>query len=795
MRQGWVGAGLSGVLLLACALLGAMMTPAFALTAEFTADSTGDQPDAAVGSGGCQTTVGTCTLRAAIEESNASTGVNDTIKFSSAFKGQIGDTIELATPLPTITDRVRIEGFPTPQPCETDYFGLPGPCVGVDGPAGGTAFRVEAERVILIGFAISGAQTAIEAVGAPGLETWNDWFGIKLDGSTSPLETGISIDQESNGADIGGASSVARDIFAHNSKVAVDVDGADHVTIRGNGFGVLPDGNTLAANGKDIEITDSATGENRVAKGNWIGGRLTDEELASPTCDGQCNVIAGALESGIDLQGEGPSEQPASGLTRIFGNYIGLNAFGTAGIPNAVDGILVGSADNVTIGGPWPGDRNLINGGADGVLAESNAANLAIEGNWIGLDPSGTGMLSPPTSRGVAIESGYQGEVSDNRIAMLDGTAIEAASPEAVVRSNVIGKGLGGEDLPGAAVGVHLHGTCYICNLVYDNTVANAGEYGLLVESSRNQIYGNRIEGSGAAGIRIKDPGPFGVTRNVIGGDSTNEENTISASGGPAIEIILVTPFGLNTRNEVARNRGAANAGRFIELVSGANGEISPPVFVSSTSSGASGTALPGATIRVFRKATSAPGEVESFLAEATADEAGNWQVTYPAPLPPGTIVAGTQTRLIEGTATPEPPDGTSELALSTTPAGQTGEETESTHENGEAEAASPPSPSVSGPPNTSIFKHVLRRRPPIFVFRLRSSEPGSRFVCKLDRRPPHRCQAHLRFKHPRPGRHVLRAWAIDTAGNRDPTPAVARFRALRRQAHQRLHRRHHRRN
>jgi CSLREA domain-containing protein len=772
------------------ALLGTMMAPTLAQAAEYTVNSTGDQPDEVVGSGGCKTAVDTCTLRAAIEESNTSVGVNDTIKFSSSFNGEIGDTIDLATSLPTITDRVRIEGFPTPIQCETDYSSMPGPCVGIDGPASGPAFRVAAERVILIGVAISDAQTAIEAVGAPGLETWNDWFGIKLDGSAGPIETGISIDQDSNGADVGGASSVARDIFAHNSKIAVDVDGADYVTIRGNGFGVLPDGNTLAANGKNIEITDAATGENEVAKGNWIGGLLTDEELTSSTCDGECNVIAGALESGIDLQGEGPSEQPASGLTRILGNYIGLNALGTTGIPNTVDGVLVGSANNVTIGGPWPGDRNLINGGADGVLAGSNAANLAIEGNWIGLDPSGTAMLAPPTGRGIAIESGYQNEVSGNRIAMLGGTAIEAASPEAVVRSNVIGKGLDGEELLGAAVGIHLLGSCYICNLLYDNTVANAGEYGLLVESSRNHIYGNRIEGSGAAGIRIKDPGPFGVSRNVIGGDSASEENTISASGGPAVEVILVTPFGLNTRNEIARNHGAANAGPFIKLVNGANGEIAPPVFMSSTQSGASGGGvLPGATVRVFRKATSAPGEIESFLAEDTADEGGSWEVTYPISLPPGTIVAATQTRLITGTATPEPPDGTSELAFSTTTA-PTEEENERTQESDGTEAAPPLA--ASTPPDTKIFKYVLRSRPPIFVFRFHSSEPESTFHCRLDKQRFHRCPMHMKFRRLKPGRHVLRVFAVDAAGNKDATPAVARFWTPRmRRMHHRTHKRH----
>lgn len=747
-----------------------------AMAAEYTVNSLGDQADEAPGSNGCKTAVATCTLRAAIEESNASIGVNDTIKFSGSFNGQLADTIELGSPLPTITDRVRIEGFPTPLQCETDYLSLPGPCVGVDGPAGGTAFRIAAERVVLIGFAISGAKTAVEAVGAPGLQTWNDWFGIKLDGSPGPIETGISVDQSSNGASIGGASSVAREIFAHNTGVGVDIAGADAVSVRGSGFGVLPDGSTPAANGTDIRIADAATGENRVASGNWIGGIVEGEQIASPICDGPCNVISGASEVGVDLAGNGPGEEPAGGSTRIFGNYIGLNAFGTSAIPNALQGVLIGSAENVTVGGPLPGDRNLINGGDTGILAGPNAGNLNIEGNWVGLDPSGTSMLSPPASAGIAIAGGYQVGVEENRVSMQSGTAIEQGAQEAVVRSNAIGEGVDGESLPGAAVGIRLFGNCHICNLLADNTVANAGEYGVLVENSRNSVSGNRIEDSGAAGVRIKDPGPFGLLANVIGGDSTAEENTISGSGGPAIEIILVTPFGVNTRNEVARNHGELNGGPFIELLGGANGEIPPPVIASATQSGASGTALPGATVRVFRKAGASPGELEGFLAEAIADEAGHWNVSYPAQVPGGTFIAATQTRLIKGTATPEPADGTSELAFSTTAA----EPEEPKSEGGGGVIPQPP-PSDTTPPQTILIKGPPSQSPARTAeFQFMSSERDSHFECKLDSGFRGPCSSPTTLRRLQPGKHVFKVWAIDASGNWDATPAKMTFRVLR---------------
>lgn len=94
-----------------------------------------------------------------------------------------------------------------------------------------------------------------------------------------------------------------------------------------------------------------------------------------------------------------------------------------------------------------------------------------------------------------------------------------------------------------------------------------------------------------------------------------------------------------------------------------------------------------------------------------------------------------------------------------------------------------PPDPPAIGPqpdllaPETSVSKRVLKRKPPIFIFRFGASEPGSTFLCALDRRPFKPCGSSRTFRKPIPGRHKLRVVAVDAAGNADPTPAVARFR------------------
>ena len=61
--------------------------------------------------------------------------------------------------------------------------------------------------------------------------------------------------------------------------------------------------------------------------------------------------------------------------------------------------------------------------------------------------------------------------------------------------------------------------------------------------------------------------------------------------------------------------------------------------------------------------------------------------------------------------------------------------------------------------------------------FRFRSSEGGSTFVCKLDRRKARRCGSPKRYSGLGPGLHVFRVWATDAAGNKDPTPAKLKFR------------------
>lgn len=86
--------------------------------------------------------------------------------------------------------------------------------------------------------------------------------------------------------------------------------------------------------------------------------------------------------------------------------------------------------------------------------------------------------------------------------------------------------------------------------------------------------------------------------------------------------------------------------------------------------------------------------------------------------------------------------------------------------------------------PETAVHRRVLRRQPPVFVSTFSSNEPGSTFRCKLDKRSFVKCRSPKRFSRLKPGRHIFQVYAVDAAGNRDPSPAVVHFRMPRAHRH-----------
>ena len=227
---------------------------------------------------------------------------------------------------------------------------------------------------------------------------------------------GIQLQSSSNDT-VGGTTAGARNVISGSGQFNVYLLGASDETIQGNYIGTDATG-TFALDTSTftgIEILSSSD--------NLIGG----------TAPGAGNVISGNAYQRHHcqrlLRGQNPTTTDGN---TIQGNLIGLNASGTAAIPNGGDGIDVGTSEDTQIGGPAPGAGNVIAGtqaisvppGYDypagsngaGIFVQGPAPGIAIEDNRIGTNASGTAAV-PNQGSGVYVaeQHGHDQRQPDRR--------------------------------------------------------------------------------------------------------------------------------------------------------------------------------------------------------------------------------------------------------------------------------------------------------------------------------------------------------------------------------------------
>jgi CSLREA domain-containing protein len=370
---------LAAGLLVAAMTIASMMTSAPARAATtFTVNSTADSPDASLAGAACDTDLFTngdqCTLRAAIQQANATAGA-DAINF--AIPGTGVKTIAVGATglgsLPTITDPVTINGYTQPGSSpNTKAVGndaalkieLSGDGAGETGLA---ITHVSGSSVIK-GLVINRFGEGIDIVG--------DTHGNRIEGNfigTDPTGTidrgnsddGVNIANSASENVIGGTTPAARNVISGNACNAVFVSGANNNRIQGNYVGTDKSGTKALANGDgDGAFVCSAVVITKGSSGNTVGG----------TTAGARNLVSGNKSDGLAIQG-------GTG-NKVLGNRIGTTANGTGALANGEAGVLIQDSNNVVGDGTAAGSNTIAFNAEDGVQVQSGTGN-AISRNSI----------------------------------------------------------------------------------------------------------------------------------------------------------------------------------------------------------------------------------------------------------------------------------------------------------------------------------------------------------------------------------------------------------------------------
>ena len=521
---GWLGRRVTRGVLLGVALLILVALVAASGTSAadgktFTVDSIGNGADATIDSV-CADMAGACSLRAAIQESNASVGSKDTIAFNIPAPHLIVLPALAAGSFPFVTDAVVIDGETQPH-----YAGTP--LVEID--AGGRgAFGLlvigdDSAGTEIRGIAIyggdSGSDNAIDFDNPGSNVVERNFIGTDASGTTTKGRGGVAFRRGSSGdGSVSIENTIADNVIAGTSGPAVLLDEASDNQVLRNLIGTDASGTVGISQQEGVGISLGAgSGRNLLAD----------------------NVIADR-NRGIFILG--PS--PLNDHNRIERNLIGTDISGTVDLGNAVDGIAVdGVAPGTIIGGADPADRNVISGNGGSGVFVAIGTDTVIQGNLIGTDITGTNDLGNGGGGiGLAQTNGLT-LIRDNVISGNEGIGISGgatAGGSLHIESNLIGTNEEGT----AKIGNARDGISIGGNLA-ESVIGGESD------AQRNVISGNG--GTGVVSIGQFSPG-LQILNNYVGTDTTGTADLGNVVDGIRISSVDVVVGAPGSGNLVSGN-------------------------------------------------------------------------------------------------------------------------------------------------------------------------------------------------------------------------------------------------
>jgi hypothetical protein len=295
---------------------------------------------------------------------------------------------------------------------------------------------------------------------------------------------GIAVSSQATYNLIGGPSEGERNIVGNNGRgIDVASDSAAWNAISGNYVGTDVSGNYAIPNKPDGVVIEVG------ARNNIVGGTTFAER----------NVISGNQGTGVVVT-DAPTTQ-----NTVIGNYIGVNASGTAALPNE-GGISVWTSSFNRVGGTQPGEANLISGNLQSAITIGGLerCDVIVIGNQIGLDAGGDATI--PNGSGVTIQSGSQSFIGGLNSAA--GNKIEGNE----IGVNIYTAGTafhwiaGNTIIDSTMMGVYINNYAS-GNFIVNNFIHNNGTGVWISKGNENTLRANSISGNSTAGIMLIDGG------------------------------------------------------------------------------------------------------------------------------------------------------------------------------------------------------------------------------------------------------------------------------------------------